>query len=219
MQIVWDRGRMSNEQRKQHWENIYSTRASDEVSWFQSKPTLSLRLIRDSRISPEQPVIDVGGGASVLVDELLKMGFTAVTVLDIATAALEVSRKRLGAQSEQVNWLEADVTDFTLPRPVSLWHDRAVFHFLTNPADRQAYIKSLKKHLAEDGTAIIATFSPEGPKQCSNLDIVQYDAPKICEQLGSDFQLQQAIEEVHVTPSGARQCFNYFVFGYRNSDR
>mgnify|MGYP001198630666 CR=1 FL=1 len=200
--------------RKTHWEKIYSTKSSDDVSWFQPEPTRSLALIRDSGISKDQAIIDVGGGASRLSDHRLNAGYQKITVLDIAQAALDITQQRLGDAAEQVEWLVADATAFKLNHPVQLWHDRAVLHFLTEPRDRDAYIRNLKNTLAPEGTLILAAFSPKGPKKCSNLDIVQYDAQRITIELGPLFKLKHVEQEAHTTPSGAVQQFNYFVFGY-----
>ncbi|MCW8889076.1 MAG: class I SAM-dependent methyltransferase [Sedimenticola sp.] len=200
--------------RKAHWEQIYSNKSSEDVSWFQPKPGRSLALINDAGITKDQAIIDVGGGASRLVDYLLQAGYQQVTVLDIAQAALAISQQRLGHSAKQVEWLTADATAFKLDHPVQLWHDRAVFHFLTQARDRDAYIRNLKNTLTPEGTLILAAFSPEGPKQCSNLDIVQYDAQRITIELGPLFKLKHMEQEAHTTPSGAVQSFNYFVFGY-----
>lgn len=200
--------------RKSHWENIYQTRDTEAVSWFQPTPALSLKLIKQCNLSPEHTILDLGGGASTLVDHLLQAGYHSITVLDIAQAALDIAKKRLGSAATQVEWLVADATAFTLSHPVQLWHDRAVFHFLTQARDRDAYIRNLKKTLTPEGTLILAAFSPEGPKKCSDLDIVQYDAQHITIELGPLFKLKHVEQEAHTTPSGAVQQFNYFVFSY-----
>lgn len=200
--------------RKAHWEKVYSTKASDDVSWFQPEPTRSMALINSAGINKDQAIIDVGGGASRLVDHLLQAGYQQITVLDIAQAALVVTQQRLGDSATAVEWLTADATAFKLNHPVQLWHDRAVFHFLTQARDRDAYICNLKKTLSPEGTLILAAFSPEGPKKCSDLDIVQYDAKRITIELGPLFKLKHVEQEAHTTPSGAVQQFNYFVFSY-----
>jgi len=205
---------MTTTDRKSHWEHIYQTRPSDEVSWFQPTPALSLELIEQCNLSPEDSILDVGGGASKLADHLIEAGYRSITVLDITRAALEVTRSRLGEAADRVDWLEADATDFHLAHQVHLWHDRAVFHFLTQANDRHAYIANVKKTLLPGGHLIIAAFAPEGPKKCSNLDIVQYDSRKICIELGHAFELQQTRQETHKTPGGADQHFNYFLFRY-----
>ncbi len=200
--------------RKTHWEHIYQTRDAEAVSWFQPTPALSLALIQQCDLAPDHTILDVGGGASTLVDHLIQAGYQAITVLDIAQQALEIAQQRLGKAAEQVQWLVADATDFQLAHQVHLWHDRAVFHFLTQAHDRHAYIGNLKKTLLPGGHLIIAAFAPEGPKQCSNLDIVQYDSRKISLELGHAFELQQTRQEIHTTPAGAEQAFNYFLFRY-----
>lgn len=205
---------MTTTDRKTHWEHIYQTRPSDEVSWFQPTPALSLELIEQCNLTPEDSIVDVGGGASKLVDHLIEAGYQSITVLDIARAALEVARSRLGEAANLVDWLESDATDFQLAHQVHLWHDRAVFHFLTQANDRHAYIANVKKTLLPGGHLIIAAFAPEGPKKCSNLDIVQYDSRKISVELGHAFELQQTRQETHKTPGGADQQFNYFLFRY-----
>ena len=205
---------MTTTDRKTHWEHIYQTRPSDEVSWFQPTPALSLELIEQCNLTPKDSIVDVGGGASKLVDHLIKAGYQSITVLDIARAALEVARSRLGEAANRVDWLEADATDFQLAHQVHLWHDRAVFHFLIQANDRHAYIANVKKTLLPGGHLIIAAFAPEGPKKCSNLDIVQYDSRKISVELGHAFELQQTRQETHKTPAGADQQFNYFLFRY-----
>lgn len=205
---------MTTTDRKSHWEHIYQTRPSDEVSWFQPTPALSLELIGQCNLGREETIIDVGGGASKLVDHLIEAGYQSITVLDIARAALEVTRSRLGEVADRVDWLEADATDFRLPHQVHLWHDRAVFHFLTQADDRHAYLANVKNTLLPGGHLIIAAFAPGGPKKCSNLDIVQYDSRKISVELGHAFELQQTRQETHRTPAGADQQFNYFLFRY-----
>jgi len=205
---------MTHDDRKAHWENIYQTRSDREVSWFQPTPALSMELIRQSGLAPDEGIIDVGGGASLLVDNLLQAGYDSITVLDIAAAALEVAKKRLGKQADRVDWLEADATDFQLPHKVHLWHDRAVYHFLVQADDRHAYLANLKRTLLPGGHLILAAFAPEGPKQCSGLDIVQYDERKLMAELGHAFELLQSRQEFHTTPSGAEQAFNYFLLRY-----
>lgn len=203
---------MSTITRKQHWETVYTTKSVTEVSWYQETPNLSLGLIEAAGIGRDDAVIDVGGGASVLVDCLLERGFADVSVLDIAGAAIANAQARLGERAARVHWYERDVTAIDLGKKFRLWHDRAVFHFLTEAQDRAAYVRNLDKHLADDGHAIIATFALNGPKQCSNLDIVQYDEVAIARELGPAFRLRDSMAEPHVTPSGKVQEFRYFHF-------
>src|SRR5579871_955406 len=161
-------------ERKDHWERVYSTKGEREVSWFQEEPTLSLKLIR--AVSPATGrVVDVGGGASVLVDRLLDLGFDRLTVLDISGEALARARARLGERAERVRWVEADVTAVESLGEFDVWHDRAVFHFLTEPGDRRKYVELARRSVPSGGHVIIATFAPSGPPKCSGLDVCRYD--------------------------------------------
>ncbi|MBA1146791.1 class I SAM-dependent methyltransferase [Ectothiorhodospiraceae bacterium WFHF3C12] len=193
-----------------HWQQVYSSRAADEVSWYQAEPAVSLALIEASGIGREAPVIDVGGGASVLVDRLLDLGYTRPAVLDIAERALEAARRRLGRRAESVEWFAEDVREFRPPHSFELWHDRAVFHFLVDAADRARYVATLKAALERDGHVVIATFGPEGPEQCSGLPVVRYDEQRLAAVLGESFQLLDSRDEIHVTPGGREQAFRYF---------
>ncbi|MCU7797206.1 MAG: class I SAM-dependent methyltransferase [Candidatus Thiodiazotropha sp. (ex Myrtea spinifera)] len=198
--------------RKRHWENIYQDKASTNVSWYQKEPILSLGLIRATRVTYDEPVIDVGGGASLLVDFLCKEGFSNLSVLDISAKALASTRERLGELSSQVVWHETDITNFVAPQIYSVWHDRAVFHFLTESADRKKYIEVLNRSLKHGGHLIIAAFAVGGPEKCSGLDIVQYDVDKISRELGEGLQLQEVRDEIHMTPADKEQKFIYFRF-------
>ena len=199
-------------ERKKHWESVYQDKPSTSVSWYQPLPELSLRQINHSDVGKDEAIIDIGGGCSLLVDNLLEQGYTNLSVLDISATALDIARTRLGEAASRVNWMEADATSFELEQPISLWHDRAVFHFLTDPADRKAYINNLNQHLRTGGQLIIAAFSPQGPEKCSGLEIVQYDLDLIQKELGDNFHMIEATAESHITPSGAQQAFNYFRF-------
>jgi SAM-dependent methyltransferase len=204
---------IGGEARKAHWEGIYEKKAPDEVSWYQADPEISLRLIdaiTDGDVS--RRLLDVGGGASLLTDRLLDLGYESLGILDVASSALRRVRERLGDRGEGVEWFESDVTSFTSPHPWDVWHDRAVFHFLTDPGDRREYVKSLEGALALNGHAIIATFGPDGPPKCSGLDVVRYSPEALADELGGGFQLLQSTKEQHSTPSGARQAFAYSVF-------
>lgn len=198
--------------RKKHWESVYQNKSPLEVSWYQQDPVLSLRLIRDTRLALDEPVIDIGGGASRLVDTLCESGYTRVSVLDISANALAYAKHRLAEKANTVQWYEADVTHFNPPHRFALWHDRAVFHFLTSRADRESYIGVLKQTLAPGGHLIIMTFAIDGPVKCSGLDIVQYDAETITAELGAGFELVETGHEVHLTPAGNPQKFIYFHF-------
>jgi ubiquinone/menaquinone biosynthesis C-methylase UbiE len=198
--------------RKEHWNQVYQTKAPDEVSWYQARPATSLKLIKACAVGKDQGIIDVGGGASVLVHCLLEAGFYRLAVLDISGAALEQARHRLGVRAGGVEWFEADVTEFNPPRRFALWHDRAVFHFLTEEADRRKYVQTLTRALIPNGHVIIATFAIDGPVKCSGLDVARYDGPAICTELGAGFRLIEQTDETHVTPWGTEQTFSYFRF-------
>ena len=198
--------------RKTHWDNVYQDKSSLDVSWYQKEPLLSLALIRSTQLAKDEPIIDVGGGASVLVDYLCREDFTNLAVLDISAKALSCAKKRLGDLAQNIEWYESDITQFDAPHPFSLWHDRAVFHFLTDEADRKAYVKTLKQALRPGGALIIAAFAIGGPEKCSGLDIVQYDSGKLKAELGDEFTLIETRDEVHITPANAEQKFLYFRF-------
>lgn len=195
---------------RSHWEAAYANREADQLSWFQREPGVSLQLIDACALEPGAPIIDVGGGASVLVDRLLDRGCRDLTVLDLSGAALARSRVRLGDRSSLVHWLEADLLEFRPARRYALWHDRALFHFLVEPGQRRRYLQALDRALQPGGWVIIATFSPTGPRRCSGLDIVQYDASGLLAELGDGFELVQQVDEAHHTPAGAVQNFSYF---------
>ena len=194
-----------------HWERVYAD-GYEDVSWFQARPNLSLRLIKSSGIAKHAGIIDVGGGASSLVDCLLDEGYLPVAVLDISPTALRFARNRLRQRARLVNWFEADVTDFDPPCRFGLWHDRAVFHFLTHPTQRRAYVQTLRRTLSDGGRVIIATFADDGPTRCSGLPAERYNARKISGELGLEFSLIGQVREVHRTPSGKEQAFTYFHF-------
>jgi SAM-dependent methyltransferase len=196
--------------RKHHWEDVYATRSSLELSWYQEEPTLSLRLIANAGLPFDAPLIDVGGGASVLVDRLYADGYRNVAVLDVSEKALALARARLADKAATVQWYAQDVTAFRPPHRFSLWHDRAVFHFLTAQADRKKYIAVLKRSVGPAGQVIIMTFAIDGPKKCSGLDIVQYDADKLMNELEPGFELLENGHETHRTPAGGEQKFAYF---------
>jgi SAM-dependent methyltransferase len=198
--------------RKQHWEEVYQQKAEDAVSWFQVHPDYSLELIRAAGVKPAEPIIDVGGGASRLVDHLLDKGYTDLTVLDIAEAALERSGARLGRRALKVQWLVADVTRWQPERRYRLWHDRAVFHFLTEPADRHAYRERLEAALAPGAHAIIASFALDGPEKCSGLAVQRYSPASLAAELGAGFRLLSSRDEAHLTPAGKLQHFQYSMF-------
>ncbi|NNF67025.1 MAG: class I SAM-dependent methyltransferase [Gammaproteobacteria bacterium] len=198
--------------RRAHWEKVYESKAPETVSWYQAAPSVSLDLIQRIQIPHNAAIIDVGGGASVLVDSLIEEGFTDISVLDIAGAALNSARERLGDAAANITWIESDVTSFVAEKQYLLWHDRAVFHFLTDVADRKKYVRALKQSLLPNGHLIIATFATDGPAKCSGLNIVQYDETKLSAELGTDFKLIATQRETHITPAKTKQNFQYFYF-------
>ena len=195
---------------KSHWEQVYKDKSPLEVSWYQQQPTVSLRLIHNTGLALDAPIVDVGGGASSLVDYLCGEGYTRIAVLDISAKALACARERLGGRAAGVDWYEQDALEFDPPNRYALWHDRAVFHFLTNRPERRAYVNVLKRTLEPNGHFIIGAFSFTGPTKCSGLDIVQYDAKKLMSELGQGFGLVEEVNEIHVTPAGKKQGFAYF---------
>lgn len=201
--------------RKSHWEKIYKNKILMQMSWYQEEPTLSLQLIRKIQLAHDAPIIDVGGGTSLLVDYLVREGYTNVSVLDVSAKALTTARDRLGDDASNIEWLQKDVTRFTPPHRFSLWHDRAVFHFLTDKSDRENYLKALNRALEPNGHIIIATFAIGGPEKCSGLDIVQYDAEKLMAELGTGFELVETRTETHITPTNKEQRFAYFLLNRR----
>lgn len=198
-----------NTEAQDHWNRVYTTRSVDAVSWYQARPKISLELIAAADLSVDAPIIDVGGGASVLVDCLLAQGRTPLSVLDISAAALANARKRLGANATEVQWIEADVREFEPPQRYDLWHDRAVFHFLTDPTDRAAYMAALRRSLNPHGHVVMATFAPDGPARCSGLDVAHYDAATLHSQFDDDFEMLDSCRETHATPAGAEQQFTW----------
>jgi trans-aconitate methyltransferase len=201
-------------ERQHHWEQVYRSKESTAVSWYQKYPEQSIRLIEQVVQSKAQPIIDVGGGASVLVDNLLQRGYSRLAVLDISATAIDCIRQRLCDKAQQVEWFVADVTNFTPPHRFALWHDRAVFHFLTDSEDRAKYIAVLQRALEPGAHLMIATFAPDGPERCSGLPVERYDGVKIAQTLGESFQLLEQQSESHITPAGGEQCFNYFLLRY-----
>lgn len=201
-----------NEHSKAHWERVYASKATSAVSWFQEQAATSLRLIQATGLGPEAAILDVGGGASVLVDDLLAAGYRDLAVLDLSGAALVAARERLGARAEQVRWIEGDITRVALPANYDLWHDRAVFHFLTDPGDRQAYRRQLEQALRPGGHLVIATFAEDGPERCSDLPVMRYSASELRAEFGAGFDLLHSERETHRTPGGALQRFTYCHF-------
>src|SRR3989338_5173804 len=191
---------------KAHWDAIYTQRQPGQVSWYQPHLAVSLKLLANAGLSAGSRVIDVGGGASTLVDDLLARGIRGVTVLDISSRALAATTARIGDEAKCVTWIAADITHAQLPSAsYDLWHDRAVFHFLTNTEDRRRYATIMREALKLDGQAVLATFSLQGPPRCSGLEVVRYSPDTLQAELGSSFRLLEAVEEDHKTPSGAVQ--------------
>lgn len=193
-----------------HWEAVYGTKAPNAVSWYRAHLERSLRLIEKSCPDRASSIIDVGGGESTLVDDLLARGYRDITVLDISQKAFDVARQRLGLKAKEVNWLVSDITRTMLPaKAYDLWHDRAVFHFLTVAADRDAYIRQVASSVRPGGHVIVATFGPEGPTKCSGLDVIRYDADRLHSEFGARFELEESAIEIHQTPIGTTQQFLY----------
>ena len=196
--------------RKQHWERIWSSSEPHDVSWYQEEPEVSLRLVDATRVNREAYILDVGGGASTLIDSLLYQGFNRVSVLDLSNSAIAHAKARLGARSADVSWITGDVTAFRTDRPIDLWHDRAVLHFLTEKRDRDLYIERMTESLAPNGHVIVATFALDGPKKCSGLEVVRYGPREISAVFGGDFRLFESVSETHLTPGEVEQQFTYF---------
>ncbi len=196
---------------KPHWENVYAAKREDEVSWFQPRAERSLKFIHDAAPDKNAAIIDVGGGASSLAGDLIDAGYHDVSVLDISSAALERARARLGEASGKIEWIVADVTRWRPPRRWNVWHDRAVFHFLTSPEDQDSYIRALEAATASEAAVVISTFALDGPQKCSGLPVERYSAATLAARLGEAFQLEKEAREDHVTPGGAVQKFSYAV--------
>lgn len=198
--------------RKQHWEQVYAGKSPFQLSWYQDEPVSSLELIRNTGVGLEARILDVGGGASLLADRLLQQGFRAVGVLDISSCALQHARQRLAARAAEVEWFETDVTRFRPPHVYDVWHDRAVFHFLTAADERRQYMRVLNETLAPQGSAIVAAFTLDGPKSCSDLEVARYDADGMSAEFGAKFVLVQQATETHITPDGRQQKFGFYRF-------
>ena len=202
----------NNVDRKDHWEQIYSDKKPTEVSWYQQHPEHSLELIKATGVDVSARIIDIGGGASTLVGFLLDAGYQRLSVLDIAHAAIEQAKSRLGDRADKVEWLEQNITKWAPAELFDVWHDRAVFHFLTDTLDRSSYIHTMSRALKPGGHAIIATFGPDGPEKCSGLEVVRYSPETMLAVLGDSFQLVETRIEEHKTPGGSSQSFVYCRF-------
>ncbi len=196
---------------KEHWESIYQTKKSNEVSWYQEKPKTSLNLISEIGLNRNAKIIDIGAGDSKLVDNLLTLGFRNITLLDVSSTALNKAKKRLGPKANDVKWIMSDLMDFKTSDRYDLWHDRAVLHFLTKKEDINKYVEIVRRFLKPNGYLIVSTFSENGPKKCSGLDIKQYSEDTM-KKLFSDFEHIKSFEEEHKTPLGNSQIFIYNVF-------
>lgn len=195
---------------KTHWENVYSIKAPTEVSWYREHLDNSLRMILQTNVDKYGEIIDIGGGSSTLVDDLLETGFSNLSVLDISSRAIENSRQRLGRDAAKVEWIEADITDAALPENYyDVWHDRAVFHFLTASEDRKQYVDLAKRSLKVGGHIIVASFGLGGPAKCSGLDVVRYSPGTMHNEFGNSFELVRSLDETHHTPFDTTQEFVY----------
>lgn len=204
---------------KTHWEAVYGEKAPDEVSWYRPHLEKSVQLIEEAAPDRSAAIIDVGGGESTLVDDLLMLGYQHVSVLEISHKAIQVAQQRLGAAANTVEWLEEDVTKAILPKQrYTVWHDCAVFHFLVEPEQRAAYVRQALRSLAPHGHLIMAIFGPEGPRQCSGLEVVRHDIKLLCEHLGPLFDLISSNLEEHRTPGGKAQQFLYAHFTLRERE-
>lgn len=199
--------------RQSHWQSIFQTRKSSEVSWYQPHLRASLDLIAQLALPPTANILDVGAGDSTLVDDLLACGFSRISLLDISPTALKRVRARLGSESDKITWIEADITQVRLPQNTfDLWHDRALFHFLTQDEDRRRYVELAHNTVKRGGDMIIATFAQDGPVRCSGLDTLRYNPESLCHELGADFTLVRSLSETHHMPSGNEQSFSYCLF-------
>jgi 2-polyprenyl-3-methyl-5-hydroxy-6-metoxy-1,4-benzoquinol methylase len=196
--------------RKHHWDRVWSKFEPEMVSWYQASPDLSLNLIDATGITSDARILDVGGGASTLVDKLIERGFENISVLDLSSTAMVQARDRLGARSAEVTWMTGEVTEFRSEVPIDLWHDRAVLHFLTEKRDRIRYVQSMTSSLAPDGHLIVATFALDGPKKCSGLEVIPCGPREIRALFGDGFELLETEKETHLTPAEVEQRFAYF---------
>ena len=195
---------------RSHWNSIYRTNEPHAFSWYQAEARLSLELIRRVARDADSQILDVGGGASTLVDGLLVAGYTNVAVLDLSPAALDQARSRLGASATRVRWIDADILSAELlGQSVDVWHDRAVFHFLTDARDRQRYVAQARRAVRPGGHMLVATFAEDGPARCSGLEVVRYAPEALHHEFGPDFRLLESAREIHITPRGTPQAFTY----------
>ena len=195
---------------KTHWEEVYTSKAPDAVSWYRAHLETSLALIERAARACSTSIVDVGGGESTLVDDLLIRGYSDLTILDVSQTAVDFTKKRLGSAADRVKWIVADIAEVELlPGAYDLWHDRAVFHFLTTAAQRIAYVRQVVRAVKPGGHVIVSTFGPEGPTQCSGLQVMRYDADELHSEFGERFRLVESSKELHDTPFGTKQQFIY----------
>ena len=201
--------------RSSHWETVYATKGENQVSWFQESPAISLALIKATRATKDAAIIDIGGGASRLADALLHEGYRSIAVLDLSAHALEAAKTRIGPPGDKIDWIVADVTSWTPARTYDIWHDRAAFHFLTTPGDRDAYRDRLRRAMNASGHVIIGTFALGGPEKCSGLPVQRYDGKSLSAELGPEFELIETRAEIHRTPWDSTQSFQFSRFRRR----
>ncbi len=197
---------------EQHWDHVYRTKAPDSVSWYQPSPEPSLQALDRFHVPTTASLIDIGGGASSLVDQLIDRGWSDLSVLDIAAPALEVAKARLGPSADRVHWEVADIAAWIPDRTYDVWHDRAVFHFLTNTGQRDGYRRAMAAGVSPNGLVVMATFAPDGPERCSGLTVQRYDAPGLLAEMGRSYRLMETWREEHITPGGGKQAFTWCVF-------
>lgn len=199
-------------ERTQHWENIYSSKPFCEMSWYQDSPNQSLSLIKETGNSKDAAIIDIGGGDSVLTEQLLKDGYSDLSVLDISAKAIERAKERLGSEADKVRWICSDMLNYRAEAPVQVWHDRAVFHFLRGEEEIKKYVHIAADSISSGGFLIIGTFAEDGPEKCSGIEIKRYSVQNLEETFKSDFRLLKSISHHHITPSGKEQHFNFCLF-------
>lgn len=204
--------------REAHWDAVFSRKSPGQLTWYQAEPEVSLSLIRKTGVGPEARILDVGCGTSSLLGRLLDEGYRSLSGLDVSGKALALARSLLAKRGSQVAWHQADLTRFDPPTTWDLWHDRAVFHFLTDPGDQEAYRNALERALAPKGHVIIGGFAPDGPTKCSGLDVVRHSRESLAAVLGDLYEWRDSVEEIHSTPRGGTQAFLYLWF-QRNEER
>lgn len=198
---------------KEYWEQVYSTKPMEKMGWYEPHLRTSLSWIEELGLAEDAPIIDVGGGASTLVDDLLRAGYRSITVLDISEKALSTAKARLGEKAGLVQWLQGDIASVELPtNHYDLWHDRAVFHFLMEPEQQRMYFETLLEALKPGGHLILGTFSPEAPPRCSGLPVQRYSMEELMNSVGAQFELSRHHKELHITPGGVEQMYLYCHF-------